>query len=97
MGFVFERIVAKLSRESNQEYRLFTIKTKRDRKRFSKFLKLIQFKRSELKIELTCYPTIENYHKYNVCDFNQTLRSEVTDLVRRLNTDGYFVVAEVLI
>lgn len=77
------------------DHRLFTIGSKKERKVFSKFIKEVQFTIPNIKIDLTCFPQMKDYNKYNDCLTDRTLRSEVIDLVRELNIDGYFLVAEV--
>lgn len=97
MVFLFEQTIHHLSKSSKPtkgQY-LFTIRSKRDRKRLSNFLKRVQFSTAEIKIVLTCFPKMIDYSKYNSYDVDETLREEVTSLVRLLTRDKYFIVAEV--
>lgn len=96
MGFSFHQTAVFVS--SNQKINkqlLFTIGSKKERRAFSKFIKNIQFNIPNIKINLSCFPRINDYHKYNAFIPNSTLRSEIVDLLTTLNKDGYFVVAEV--
>lgn len=93
MVFQFELTTSKASAKTFSF--VVPIYCKRERKRFSKFLKRIQFRASTVKIVLTSFPKIESYHKYNTYDPNDTLRSGVIELLASLNGDGYLVVAEV--
>lgn len=97
MSFIFEQTTANFndSNEIKKQNFLFTIRCKKDRKRFSTFLKHFQFKASEMKIKLSCFPRVQNYHKYNSYNPDGTLRTDVMDTVKSLTMDGYFVVAEV--
>lgn len=97
MGFLFEKTTTAsyVTKEEKKSHFYCSISSKRDRKKFSRYLKKVQFAGPEIIIELTCFPNVIDYTKYYVPDFNQTLRSDVTDIVRLLNRDGYFVVAEV--
>lgn len=93
MVFLFQQTTSNAAVKTRSFFVPIYLKT--HRKRLSKFLKRFQFSVPTIKITLTCFPKIQNYHKYNVCDFNQTLRSQVIELLTQLNTEGYFVVAEV--
>lgn len=97
MSFVLEQSTSSFYSPINQskENYLFTISSKKDRKQFSKFIGNNQFKVTEIKIKLTCFPKIENYLKYHTPISDKTFRSETRELVRDLNLDGHFVVAEV--
>lgn len=84
--------------QSNQKVNqrlLFTIGCKKERRGFSKFLKTVQFTIPNIQIDLTTFPKIKNYTAYNTCLTTETLRTEVTELVTKLNKDNYFIVAEV--
>lgn len=99
MSFVFYQSTGlfDLSSQQTKQSLLFTIHSKKDRKEFSKFVKAKQFLVPNIKIKLTCFPKLESFQKYNSCASDETLRSDVTELIRTLNMDGYLVVAEVLL
>lgn len=97
MGFSFYQTSTSfeiLNKKIDQRH-LFTIGSKKERRIFSKFIKSIQFTVPNINIELTSFPQMKDYHEYNSCPTDGTLRSEVTNLVSVLNMRGYFLVAEV--
>lgn len=95
MVFLFEKSKLPIELVTKQEYHLFRMCSKKDRRKFAKFLNIVQFVVPNIRIELTCFPRIEDYHKYNFCDHSLTLKSEVIETVKLLTRDGYYVVAEV--
>lgn len=85
------------TRQVNKKYLLFTVFSKQDRRFFVRFLRAKQFTTPNIKIKLTCFPKIVNFQNYNTCLTDETFSSEVRELIRKLNVDGYYVVAEVFL
>lgn len=95
MGFSFYKTSSVPSKIKIDGRILFTIGTKRERKRLSRYIKTVEYTVPNIEINLTCFPKIENYHQYNKCLTNETLRWEVTSLVTKLNRNGHLVAAEI--
>lgn len=99
MSFTLENTTSSFdpSKQISRKRLIFTINSKNDRKRFSKFLRSKQFTIPNILIKLTCFPQVLHFQNYNSCLTDQTFNSEVSELITKLNLDGYFIVAEVVL
>lgn len=95
MGISFEQSSNENTFDKNNEiYKVFTIKSKKDRRDLSKYLKWTQFS-SYIKVKLHTFPKVTNYERYNFFDPHNTIRCDVVEMVRRLTMENYVVIAEV--
>lgn len=96
MEFVFEKFNQLLTeKQSVKNYFVVRPKNKHDRRDVSKFLKRVQYNWTHVTVKLTTFPKVNNKAKYNFYDPENNLREDVVETIRRLNTDGILVVAEV--